>query len=160
MNRRTLLSRFGAVLVGGTALSGCLGSTGGPSDGTERTESTATTSSGTKLVERSFEVVGVSSGTVTHEAAVTVDGGTVTVEGTIPGNDGCYTAELRDVAVDGGLRVTVASVRRETTETPACTQAIVEIDYRATFRFDGPAPEDVRVLHEAMGETKTVATTA
>ena len=39
-----------------------------------------------------------------------------------------------------------------------CAQCIVEIEYEATAAFEGDLPESVRVVHEAMGETKTVAT--
>jgi len=179
MDRRTLLTRFGAVL-GTASLGGCLSqyeeiageagetTTEGtePTEGTELTETPTQTTTATqrpKLADSSFRLLDSGCGQPTNEASVTFesDGGAVTVEGTIPGSNACYVAKLVDASYDpeaGTLDVTVASMQKEGAE--ACAQCIVEIDYEATFTFEGGLPAEVRVVHQAMGESETVATVA
>jgi len=156
-----MLSRTAAV--GAAFLAGCLdggpagdgddgddGGDGGPYDSPSGTpEST--------LVDSEFEVTSVMSGTATQAADVSFEDGTVAVEGTTTGNDGCYTAELRDASYeDGRLTVTVEAVD-DSEEDQACTQALVEIDYEATFQFEGGLPGSVAVRHDSMGEIHDVA---
>jgi hypothetical protein len=172
MDRRTLLARFGAVL-GTASLGGCLsqyediaGDAGETTtDGTETAEPTterATTAiQRPKLADSSFELLDGGCGRPTDEASVTFesDGGTVSVEGTISGSNACYVAKLADASYDsetGTFDVTVVSMQKEGAE--ACAQCIVELDYEATFTFEGGLPAEVRVRHRAMGETETVAT--
>lgn len=168
MNRRTLLSAVGTAAAG--ALAGCLSSAadgdgdGDDGDGSTPTDTpTATPSptasptktSGCSPVEEEFTVENVGSGTGKNEATVSFDGDVV-VDGTIRGKNGCYTASLGSVGYeDGSLTVVVESHEKEGAE--ACTQALVDIDYLATFTFDGELPDTVTVEHDVDGERTTVA---
>lgn len=111
-----------------------------------------------RLVETAFEVRSVGPGNQGHEATVGTDGSTVVVEGKIPGANGCHTAELAAADhEDRRLTVLVRSYEDADDDT-ACTQSIVEIDYRADLAFEGALPETVQVDHEAMGDRTTVTT--
>ena len=179
MERREMLARFGAVL-GTAALGGCLGGNrpggGGTGDGDGTTsdgnvtdgESTTTepttdetTSGESTLTDSALEVTGAECGKPSNDASVEfVSGdGSVVVTGTIRGSNTCYTAEIADASYDpetGTLDVTVTSVQSD--EADACAQCITEISYEATFAFDGGLPATVTVVHDAMGESTTVAT--
>jgi hypothetical protein len=170
MPRRTVLRKTAALVAGG-AVAGCLQQQGEDLPPTRSpTSTTSTTPTETEpqvstpsptppeeseLVDSEFTVVGVESGTRHHEAAVSVDGLSVVVEGTLPGANGCYTAELVSSTYEAERLVpvvqSVASDDGETSTT-ACTRAIVEIRYRAVFDFVGALPETVLVVHRAMGE--------
>ena len=155
MNRRTLLQAAGTV--GFAALAGCAGTDSGTDETPSGTDTTTPT-----MTDESFTVVQIASGQERDEASVTVDGATVTVEGTIWGADGCTTAELADASYDTAadeLTVAVATTRQEGTDT-ACTQAIVEIDYRATVTFENGVPATVVVTHDRGDGAQTVTTTS
>ncbi|MEF8830000.1 MAG: hypothetical protein V5A23_00495 [Halobacteriales archaeon] len=156
MDRRSLLRKAGAGVVAGVA--GCLGDAPGAGDGTDSPTDTSTP----VLVGTDFSIEDVGPGQRVEEAGVSTDGAEVVVDGTIHGNNGCYTAELADAAVESGrLTATIRSYERRPTGTEsfACTQAIVEIDYRATATFEGGLPDAVAVVHETPGGTDTVAET-
>jgi len=160
MDRRTLLRT--ACGVGIAALAGCGGTD--PGDGTP-TGTDTTPVPTPAMLDTTFTIVQVDSGQQVDEATVTVDGTTVTVEGTIWGSDGCTTAELADASYDAAadeLTVAVTTAERETTatETIACTQAIVEIDYRATVEFENGTPGTVVVTHDRGDGPETVTTTS
>ena len=176
MERREMLARFGAVL-GTVTLGGCLGGGNRPGGGGGRTEGTTTgdgnatdgesttdeTAGGgqTTLTDSALEVTGAECGKPSNDASVEFASGgdSVVVTGTIRESDPCHTAELADASYDpetGTLDVTVASVRPDGTD--ACAECIAEISYEATFSFDGGPPATVMVVHEAMGESTTVAT--
>ena len=90
------------------------------------------------------------------DPTIEFDGDAVVVEGTITGNDHCYTAELDDVSHhDGELDVLVSAVDEGGDE--ACAQEVIEIEYRATFEFEGSLPAAVVVRHDSMGDVETVA---
>lgn len=151
MRRRDVLRAAPATAVLGP-IGGCLGD--GPPGGDPPSPGDPP---GSDIDGTDFEIIDISSGMETNEATVTADDRTVTVRGTIPGNDGCYTAKLADVSGGRTLRLTIRSRRREMTRTLACTQAIVEIRYRATVMYDGSLPDRVEVVHEAMGASEVVA---
>jgi len=112
-----------------------------PTDATDRST----------IRDRSFAVRDVSCGADRDAAAASADGADVTVTGTIPGSDTCHTARLADVTYRGRdrrLRIGLESYVPESTETPVCGQCIVEIDYEATFTFEGDRPETVVVVHD------------
>ncbi|MFC4448726.1 hypothetical protein [Halorussus aquaticus] len=176
MDRREMLTRFGGVL-GAVSLGGCLGQyedlAGSEGDSTT-TESTTTAGETTtegepadrttdgqqsSLTDSSFEPATAECGKPAGDASVQFSPGSVTVTGTISGSNTCYTAKLADASYDpesGTLDVTVASVQKGGAD--ACAQCIVEIEYEATFSFDGAVPASVSVVHEAMGDTTTVTT--
>ncbi|MFC7081610.1 hypothetical protein [Halorussus caseinilyticus] len=181
MERREMLARFGAVLGAGS-LGGCLsryediagdgGETttaettddGQPTDGgrtttPERTtEGTTTLDAQSTLTDTAFEVTSAGCGEPKSEASVEFRNGTTVVTGTVSGSNACYTATLADASYDpetGTLEVTVASAQKEGAD--ACAQCIVAIEYEATFSFEGDPPATVNVVHEAMGESETVA---
>ena len=80
----------------------------------------------------------------------------MTVEGVIWGANGCTTAEVVDVDTSADtLALTVRT--REAKEGTACTQAIVEIEYRATSRFQHGIPGTTTVTHVHDGERVQVA---
>lgn len=152
MNRRDLLARTGALL-GTVSLGGCLSRYEVPGGDGEETDRPT-------LVDESFEITNAGCGQQTNEAAVEFADDSVVVTGTVPGANACYVAELADASFDheeGTLDVTVASVE-DAEEDEACADCIAEIDYEATFAFDGGLPATVNVVHEAMGESETVAT--
>jgi hypothetical protein len=159
MKRRQLLAGTGALAVG--ALSGCLasapGDDGAPTD--EATDSATPSVSPTPtpaLSNSTFTVESVDSGQGNNDAAVSFDNG-VLVDGTIGGRNGCYTASLTSTSYeDGTLTVVVRAHEREDAE--MCTEALVDIDYRATFTFSGDQPGKVVVEHRSLGERRTVAT--
>jgi len=102
------------------------------------------------MTDTEFTIRQTESGTEIDEATVTFDGTTVTVEGTIWGADGCTTAELVAAGYDAEadeLTVAVATTKPESTADLACTQATVEIDYRAMVLFENRLPGRVVVTH-------------
>ncbi|NEU58836.1 hypothetical protein [Halorussus sp. MSC15.2] len=173
MDRREMLTRFGGVL-GAVSLGGCLGQyedlAGSDGDSTTSESTTAageTTTEGepdgqqSSLTDSSFDPATAECGKPAGDASVqfSQENGSVTVTGTISGSNTCYTAKLADASYDpesGTLDVTVASVQKGGAD--ACAQCIVEIEYEATFSFDGAVPASVSVVHEAMGDTTTVTT--
>ncbi|WP_276270548.1 hypothetical protein [Haloarcula litorea] len=160
MERRALLRRLGTAGV--VALAGCAGSGAddSPADETdERTETpTGELPGRPHVTDTSFSVTGRGSGTQRDAATVTTDTDVVTVEGTVWGADGCKTATLAGADYDRGtLTVTVGTENREGAD--MCTQAIVEIDYRATVTLAGGLPETVEVVHDR-GDGGTTVTTA
>jgi hypothetical protein len=127
--------------------------------GTEQPTETDTPDSGgtngSRLVARTLEVT-TDRARRAADPTVEFDGDAVVVEGTITGNDHCYTAELDDVSHhDGELDVLVSAVDEGGDE--ACAQEVIEIEYRATFEFEGTLPATVVVRHDSMGEVETVA---
>lgn len=145
MKRRTVLAGVGGFL----ALTGCLEGSGG-NDPYQETDTP-----GAGLVDESFEVTSIKGGTETQEASASF-GDRVDVEGTTTGNNGCYTAELADATVEGGeLDVTVEAVE-DKDDDEMCTEALVLIDYEASFEFEGELPDRVVVNHDSMGEVRTV----
>jgi hypothetical protein len=155
MRRRQLLAGAGGALA--TGFAGCVRSghsNGGgdvPPDGTatptETDNPTATPTPESRLVDHEFSVVDAGCGTETERATVTFDGDTVRVDGTTTGPNGCYTADLADVVADEGrLDVTVTTRKRDGAE--ACVECLVEIDYEATFTFEGSLPDRVVVAHD------------
>ena len=151
MNRRTLLETAGTV--GAVALAGCASTDG--DDGTPEGTATPTDTAPPQRTDTSFTVQQSRSGQQRDAAEVTTDGTTITVEGTIWGSDGCTTAELAAATYDADeLTVAVATTAREPTAASAtdgevaCTQAIVEIDYRMTATFDAALPGSTVVTHD------------
>jgi hypothetical protein len=150
MQRRSFIMAAAA-----TALGGCLASaptdeepTGTPTDSPRPTPtgSPEPTAHGPELVETSFEVTGVECGGPVADHEVTMEDGRVTVEGTLDGSDGCHSAELVRGAYDrvaDTLYVDVEAVTGD--DADVCTQCIVEIDYVATFEFEGGEPGAVEV---------------
>lgn len=169
MHRRQLLSAVGALTT--LVLAGCTGS-GAPSpdrddDGssgspTETTTPTADDSSTPaddstpdrqlELESRELTVVDAGSGQQRDEAEIDFrqEANEVLVTGLIWGSDGCKTAHLAEATYDTDedrLSVAVATRDREDAG-GACTQAIVEIDYEATFGFANGTPGEVTVSHD------------
>ncbi|MDS0282065.1 hypothetical protein [Haloarcula onubensis] len=160
MNRRTLLGTV--ATTGIVALTGCLsdGSGGGtPSDTATATDTPTPTPTPT-FTDSDFEVLSTRGGTQVDSATVTVDGTDIVVEGTVWGRDGCRTAELASVNYNADeLTVAVATTRRADAG-EACTQGVVEIDYRATVEFDDAAPGTVVVTHDRGDGAETVVNTS
>ncbi|MFC6862726.1 hypothetical protein ACFQGE_04530 [Halomicroarcula sp. GCM10025817] len=149
MNRRTLLS--GLTATGAVLLAGCSSSGGDDEDpGTDETTEPGSSQSPT-LLDTEFVVGDRTSGSERDEATVRVEESRVVVEGVIWGSDGCKTATLLGSDYDlasNTLTVTVGTTDREGTEDQACTEAIVEIEYTATVRFEGGLPGRVVVEHD------------
>lgn len=184
MRRRDALQLAGPLAVAG--LAGCLtearrdepGASGGedaptatPTPGSEGTdtpgsasddggghedEDTPVPGASPELVDSTFEVR--SQGPSLDESAARVEFGEgVTVSGTIRGRNGCYTAELDDAAGGrGGLRVLVRAYDASDAD-GVCTQEMVDLEYEATFEFEGSLPDRVVVEHDSGSEFRTVA---
>lgn len=149
MKRRTVLSSAGGLAL--FALAGCLDRGGAGNDPYE--EDDANLPDG--VVDRTFEVVSVRGGSQTQEADVSFDN-RVRISGTTTGNNGCYTARLKDVSFEGGeLEVTVEAYE-DKDDDQMCTQSLVEIEYEASFQFEGDLPDRVVVKHDSMGGVETV----
>lgn len=176
MDRRELLTSFGAAL-GTASLGGCLSqyediageageTTTDEQDTTTDEQDTTTDEQDTTeqeltLADTSFEITDRGCGQPGSEASISFEAGdgSVGVTGTIPGASACYIAELADTSYDaesGTLEVTVASMQEEGAD--MCADCITEIDYEATVSFEGGLPANVRVVHQAMGESETVTT--
>lgn len=169
-----MLTRFGAVL-GTVAVGGCLSSGSGPgSDGDPTPDGEPTTGRGSEtdtgsttgegasaLTDSSLTVTDAGCGTPGNDADVEFAAGSdsVVVTGTLRASDPCHTAELADASYDPetrALEATVAAVRSD--GAGGCAECIAEIAYEATFAFDGGLPATVTVVHDATGESTTVAT--
>jgi hypothetical protein len=125
---------------------------------TETETATPRETSRPRVVDAEFAIRSVGAGRPDHEATIAASGEAVVVEGSIPGSNGCYRAELAGADhEDGRLTVLVRSYEDADDDT-ACTQSVVEIEYRAEVTFDGGLPDAVQVDHEAMGERQTVTT--
>ena len=152
MKRRTLLRSL--ALLGAGSLAGC---TAGSRVGGEDT--TAVGPVEPEITGTDFEVLDQGCGNTVSEAAVEFADDAVEITGTIAGSDACKTAQLADAIYDPDadeLRVTVETVERE--GVGACTQCIVEIEYRSTVSFSGGLPPSVVVRHEGTGEPGVVTT--
>ncbi|WP_458190888.1 hypothetical protein [Haladaptatus sp. NG-WS-4] len=163
MKRREILERTGATVTVGL-LGGCLsqGGSGGqtPDDsdvsGDETT--TTTTTAEPTLEKRSFDLLDANCGNPTNEATVEFDQSNVVVTGTISGSDSCAKPVLAGTKMESG-ELTVSVKTKKKDGTTACSECITELKYRATLTFDGSLPKSVTVVHESLGETKTVTTT-
>ncbi|WP_336133506.1 hypothetical protein [Natronomonas amylolytica] len=150
MKRRALLAAAAAATTTGVA--GCLrGNSIGDSnpDGTDTEEPSdgESTADSPRLVDQSFEVERVECGNDFGSHDVTTEDGVVTVEGVLDGNNSCYTAELvrgEYVAEEDTLYVEVESID-DAGENEMCSTCIVEIEYVATFEFEGGKPGSIRV---------------
>ncbi|AUG48916.1 hypothetical protein BVU17_13420 [Haloarcula taiwanensis] len=111
--------------------------------------------------ETTFSVTSRQSGSQVSSATVTFDGDRVVVEGTIWGADGCKTADLTDATYDSGSNeLSIGVGPTEMTDAgDMCTQAIMEIDYRATVTFANGLPGTVVVSHDT-GDGQSTVTTA
>ncbi|MHC3378992.1 hypothetical protein [Haloarcula sp. H-GB5] len=110
--------------------------------------------------ETTFSVTRRQSGSQTSSATVAFDGDQVVVEGTIWGSDGCKTADLTDVVYDtdsDDLSISIGT-KEMTDAGDMCTQAIMEIDYRATVTFEDGLPGTVSVSHDTGGGLSPVTT--
>lgn len=100
---------------------------------------------GRRLEDVSFEVRRIDAGEARAAATPSVAGDRLRVDGTITGADGCETALLDGVTVDDGVTVEVVTMA----DAPGpCTDAVAEIDYRATVRFVGDVPRRITVRHD------------
>jgi hypothetical protein len=165
MQRREILKKTGATVTVGL-LGGCLGRSGAPGgqasdDGSGGSGGdTTTTTAKPTLENRSFKMLSANCGNETDTASVSFEAAkkNVIVTGTITGSDSCAKPVLAgaNVRKDGTLTVKVKTKKKN--GATACTQCLTELEYRATFAFEGSSPKSVKVVHESLGETKTAAT--
>lgn len=157
MKRRTLLRAVASA--GAAGIAGCTGTTPGsdPTDTPTDTPTPTPTPGPPELTGQSFEVREKGCGTGTDRATIGRDAPTVTVAGVVSGSNGCYTAELQRARYDADADELRADVRSfDPGDEAACTQCIVDIDYRASFEFEGGLPGTVIVSHN--GERVATAT--
>lgn len=149
MDRRSLLVVTGSA--GATLLTGCLVH----APGSEPTAETVTETPG--VTTATIEILNQTS-SVSDESATISFGSPVSVDGTITGNDGCYTASLETVEYEPPtLTIRVVAEPEPTTETVACTESIVSINYLVTVAVSGPAPDEIVVEHDSMEGDRVVA---
>lgn len=162
MHRRTLLGMAATLLPLG--LAGCAGggdSGDGETPGTPSPTSMSTpTPTPPAIEEATLSTRDIVSGQEVDEATVTVEDDAVVVTGTIWGSDGCKTATLDAAEYDVGAdTLSVAIATRDRGDAgDACTEALVEIDYRVRVTFSGGLPGTVAVTHD--GRAVTTAATA
>jgi len=173
VHRRQVLSALGVVAA--LALGGCTGSDtpaaerddddSSETGSGQRTETATPTAGGSStpdqrvgLESREFTVVD-RNGRQRDDARVRyrTDANEVSVEGTIWGSDGCKTAHLARATYDTDEdRLSVAVVTTDRTDAAeACTQALVEINYEATFSFSNGTPSEVAVSHDGREVTSS-----
>jgi len=130
--------------------------TGGTRADETTTNGTATDGS---AADRSF-TVRETGGEPGNEASVAIedDGSRIVVTGTITGKNGCQTATLDSVRIDGGEVRIVIATERAADAGAVCSQALVGISYRATITVER-RPESVTVIHRSADDEETVATT-
>jgi len=83
-----------------------------------------------------------------ESASVSVGGPSVAVTGTAVGNDGCYTAALDEVTVDGDTLVVAVESYADAPPDGGCSGALVFLEYEAAVELRGEPPEAVRVDHD------------
>jgi hypothetical protein len=146
MNRRCLLGTVGFALAG-AALGGCLGAPradgGGP----------------TRITDRSLRATGGCDDP--ESATVDATGTAVRIRGCITGPNGCSVPRLGSATIEGddGRETLTVVVTTETDAPPetACTQALVQRGYEVTVDDAGAGPETIRVVHDAAGGRRQVA---
>ncbi|WP_231184940.1 twin-arginine translocation signal domain-containing protein [Haladaptatus sp. DYF46] len=188
MQRRDILKRAGAATTVGL-LGGCLSREGGSpgnseSDGggTGTTETTTTTASETTTAEgttetgtttqtsttdttvkdRSLEVISTECGQPKNDAAIEFEESKkrLVVTGSMTGSDSCTRPKIESAKCDTeSSTFTVTMGTKQKDGSVGCSECITEIEYRATFTFEGALPKSVTVTHESMGESKVVADT-
>lgn len=142
---------------GTDALDGSDGGDGGDTGDTP-TDSPTPTPAETTVTESSLEVLETGCGSGDHAATAEYDNDHVDVEGTIRGSDTCYTAELESARYDEASDELVIAVRAyRPDDAEACGQCIVDVDYRATVNYDGPAPGAAVVRHDGREVERTQA---
>lgn len=100
------------------------------------------------MTSRSFEVLNVGCGSEAPTATVERGEDRVAVDGTIQGQNGCYTADQKEVHYDDGSDELTVDVRSYEGGGEGCTKCIVDVDYRASFEFRDGTPEEVHVWHD------------
>lgn len=172
MKRRRLLRRTVALAAAG--LAGCVSDPGGPGDDSPTSPSptptatppptqtptpsstpTSTPTPASTPSDATFQVNSVGPGTGENTATVTFADG-VEVDGVIAGNNGCYTAVLESARLSDGVLTVLVRAKEEAGQ-DMCTQSLVDIDYSASFAFEGSLPRRAVVKHDSLGEVRTVA---
>ncbi|WP_235007186.1 hypothetical protein [Haloarcula mannanilytica] len=153
MKRRRFLQCGG--FAGAAAVAGCLGT--GPGNEESPTDGAGEAPG---VTETAFSVTKRTAGTQANTATVSFDGARVVVEGTIWGANGCKTAELTDAVYDADADELTVAVG--TTDMPdagdMCTQAVMEINYRAVVTLANGRPGTVVVTHDSGDGPTDVAT--
>lgn len=149
MDRRTVLTGVGTALA---ALAGCTSAAneGSPSD--TATPDPASTPGTQHITNRELELR--QNCDSPGAAAISVDGEAVVVEGCIVGKNGCQQPVLDSAVYDADTDELQVRVTTEApSDTEACTQALVELPYRVTVRFENGLPGTTIVVHDgANGE--------
>jgi hypothetical protein len=101
----------------------------------------------TVVCETDFELLD-ERGDGSESASVSVDGLSVTVTGVVVGANGCYTAALDEVTVDGDTLVVAIESYEDAPPGGGCSGALVFLEYAATVELRGEPPAAVRVDHD------------
>lgn len=137
--------------------------TGGTTtDGTTTSTNETTTVDQTgksSITSTDFESTGECSNPESATVKSSSDGSSsVTVTGCIRGPNGCAKPKLESATLDGDTLRVVVTTKEERDNGTACTEVIVHLGYRVTIELSGSRPKQVEVVHDTMGEKKTVAT--
>lgn len=131
--------------------------------GTE-TAGTARGTAGTKagagsVASREF-TVRETDAPVGDEARVSFEdeGRNVVITGTITGKNGCQTAVLDSVQMEGSTLTVTVATKEEAGTDAVCSQALIGITYRLAVTLETP-PQSVRVVHRGANGRREVATT-
>lgn len=127
--------------------------TDGTTGGGTTTGDGATPDVGANVGDHSFEALDGGCGEGVDEARASFGDGSVTVTGTISGTDGCRRPRLAGASYDADELVVAVETHADG---EMCSECLVDLDYEATFRFEGAAPGSVVVRHDSRGETRTV----
>ena len=147
MDRRTVLTGVGTAVA---ALAGC---TSAANEGNPNETATPNpTPAPPRITDREFELR--QNCDSPGAAAINVDGEAVVVEGCIVGKNGCQQPVLDTAVYDGDADELQVRVTTEApSDTEACTQALVNLPYRVTVRFENGHPGTTTVVHDgANGE--------
>ncbi|MFH5797352.1 hypothetical protein [Haladaptatus sp. CMAA 1911] len=129
---------------------------------TGTTTRTSTSTAGVTVKDRSLEVISAECGQPTNDAAIEFEDSKkrLVVTGSMTGSDSCTRPKIESAKCDtssSAFTVTMGTKRKD--GSVGCSECITEIEYRATFTFEGALPKSVTVTHESMGESKVVADT-
>lgn len=148
MRRRAIVTGAFALVAAGTA--GCLGGSGVGGDGGA--------DGPPALGEQSLSVTGGECGSGQDDASASFGDGHVEVTGTISARDRCRGARLASAEYDADADRLSVTVETEKVA-DVCAQCISDVQYEASFSFDGGLPGAVAVSHASRGETRTVLET-
>jgi hypothetical protein len=173
MKRRTFVAAVSSSVTG-VLVAGCISESDGetaetPSESTttsetveQQTTEQSSTNEANEAVTLASQELSSGEGVCDGEehAMVSHESQTVGVRGAIETPNPCYNATVAESRVSettGGTRFEVV-IGSEQPDDPNCRQCVGTVSYTAEFSFQNELPDEIRVIHQNIGEgTTTVA---